>query len=58
MSSETGTLIQNPWPRPDDDMGGAFELRQQNIPEAKAVLSTSRQGGPYSAMFVNGGVTL
>jgi thioredoxin reductase (NADPH) len=31
-------------------MGDSFELWHQNIPEAKAVLSTSRQGGPHSAM--------
>jgi hypothetical protein len=29
-------------------MGVSFELRQQNIPEAKAALSMSRQGGPKS----------
>jgi hypothetical protein len=33
-------------------MGGSFELRQQNIPEAKAVLTTSRQGGPKPKMIL------
>jgi len=38
-------LFRNPWPRPYD-MGKISELKHQESPEAKAVLSPSRQGGP------------
>jgi len=50
MKKNPQSAVRNPWPRPDDDMGGSFELRHQNISEAKAVLSSSRQGGPQSRL--------